>query len=101
MKQQGHANNMTCVSYSVDGELIATGGEDGKVKLWNVLSGFCFITFSEHTNPITGLLFSKNKKIVVSASLDGTVRAYDINRLVIYLVLFNLVIKQTRKFKNL
>lgn len=80
MKQQGHANNMTCVSYSVNGELLSTGGEDGKVKLWNVSSGFCFVTFSEHSNAITALVFSKNKKIVVSASLDGTVRAYDINR---------------------
>lgn len=80
MKQQGHGNNVTCVSYSVDGEVIATGGEDGKIKFWNVSSGFCTITFSEHSNAITEIVFSRNKKIVVSAALDGTVRAYDINR---------------------
>lgn len=80
MKQQGHANNMNCISYSVDGELLASGGEDGKIKLWNINSGFCFLTFSEHCNAITGLMFSKNKKIIVSSSLDGTVRAYDLNR---------------------
>lgn len=80
MKQQGHANNMSCVSYSTDGQLIATGGEDGKVKLWNVYSGFCFVTFNEHTNAITQLAFSGNKKFVVSSSLDGTVRAFDVLR---------------------
>lgn len=32
MKQQGHVNNMTCLSYSPDGMYIATGGYDGKVK---------------------------------------------------------------------
>lgn len=31
MKQQGHFNNMTCLSYSSDGMYIATGGYDGKV----------------------------------------------------------------------
>lgn len=80
MKQQGHSNNMSSVSYSLDGQLLATGGEDGKVKLWNVHSGFCFVTFSEHSNSITAITFSGNKKFVVSASLDGTIRAYDILR---------------------
>ncbi|KAJ8922015.1 hypothetical protein NQ315_008654 [Exocentrus adspersus] len=80
MKQQGHSNNMCCVSYSADGQIIATGGEDGKVKLWNVYSGFCFVTFSEHSNTVSSLCFSGNKKFVVSASLDGTVRAYDVLR---------------------
>ena len=31
MKQQGHTNNMTCLSYSPDGMYLATGGIDGKV----------------------------------------------------------------------
>lgn len=82
MKQQGHSNNMTCVSYSLDGQTLATGGEDGKVKLWNVHSGFCYVTFTEHSAAITSLSFSGNKKFVVSASLDGTVRAYDVIRLI-------------------
>ncbi|CAH1131380.1 unnamed protein product [Ceutorhynchus assimilis] len=80
MKQQGHANNMSCVSYSGDGQLLATGGQDGKVKLWNVGSGFCFVTFNEHTSAISAIGFSGNKRFVVSAALDGTVRAYDVIR---------------------
>uniref|UniRef100_W8BBA1 Periodic tryptophan protein 2 n=2 Tax=Ceratitis capitata TaxID=7213 RepID=W8BBA1_CERCA len=80
MKQQGHSSEMTCISYSADGQYIATGGEDSKVKLWNTQSGFCFVTFSEHTSGITGIQFSRNKNFLVSCSLDGTVRAFDINR---------------------
>ncbi|KRT80091.1 WD40 domain-containing protein, partial [Oryctes borbonicus] len=80
LKQQGHSNNMTCVAYSFDGQLLGTGGDDGKVKLWNVHSGFCFITFHEHTNAVTGIAFSGTKKFVVSSSLDGTVRCFDILR---------------------
>lgn len=80
MKQQGHSNNMSYVAYSTDGLYLATGGEDGKVKLWNVNSGFCFVTFNEHTGPVSAVAFSGNKKFVVSASLDGTIRAYDIIR---------------------
>ncbi|EDW09717.1 periodic tryptophan protein 2 homolog [Drosophila mojavensis] len=80
MKQQGHSSEMTCIAYSPDGQYIATGGEDSKVKLWNTQSSFCFVTFSEHTSGVTGVQFSRNKKFLVSSSLDGTVRAFDIIR---------------------
>ncbi|KAB0802818.1 hypothetical protein PPYR_05004 [Photinus pyralis] len=80
MKQQGHSNNMSCLAFSTDGQLLTTGGEDGKVKLWNINSGFCYVTFTEHTSAISAVTFSGNRKFVVSASLDGTVRAYDVVR---------------------
>ncbi|XP_058465461.1 periodic tryptophan protein 2 homolog [Malaya genurostris] len=80
MKQQGHSTGLNCVTYSPDGQLLATGGLDGKVKLWNINNGFCFVTFSEHSSSVSSVEFSGNKKFFVSASLDGTVRAYDIVR---------------------
>ena len=80
LKQQGHYFDTNVLAYSADGQILATGGDDGKVKLWNTQSGFCFVTFSEHEGPITGVQFAKNGKIVVSASNDGTVRAFDLVR---------------------
>lgn len=81
LKQQGHFNNMACVSFSPDGTTMATGGQDGKVKLWSTTSGFCFVTFTEHTASATAVKFSLGKNnVIFSASLDGTVRAYDTTR---------------------
>ncbi|KAJ3365689.1 hypothetical protein HDU91_002105 [Kappamyces sp. JEL0680] len=80
LKQQGHQGNMTCLDYSHDGQYIATGGDDGKVKLWNTQSGFCFVTFGEHSGAVKSLVFSRKKQVVFSASLDGTVRAFDLIR---------------------
>jgi len=80
MKQQGHGSNMACLEYSPDGSLVATGGEDTKIKIWNCSTGFCFVTFSEHESAVTGLAFTPNGKVVISSSLDGTVRAFDMTR---------------------
>lgn len=80
LKQQGHYNSMRVVTYSPDGQNLATGGEDGKVKLWSTQSSFSYVTFSEHTAPITGLEFTQSGRAVISSSLDGTVRAFDLIR---------------------
>ncbi len=51
-----------------------------QVKLWTVASGFCFVTFSEHTAPVTAVSFLPTSSAAVSASMDGTVRAWDLLR---------------------
>merc|ERR1719510_915087 len=72
---------MSCVGYSMDGTMVATGGDDGKIKLWNASSGFCYVTFPEHSAAITGLIFAPpSGKVLLSASMDGTVRAFDFTR---------------------
>ncbi|CAM6092951.1 unnamed protein product [Calypogeia fissa] len=80
LKQQGHYFDVNCVAYSPDSQLLATGADDNKLKVWNISTGFCFVTFAEHTNAITAVLFLSGNRAVVSASLDGTVRAFDLMR---------------------
>ena len=80
-KQQGHAQaQVTSLDFSRDGALIATGAQDGKVKLWNVRTGQSFVTFAEHKMPVTAVCFVPSNHAVVSSSMDGTVRAYDMIR---------------------
>lgn len=80
LKQQGHYFDMNTLAYSADGQQVVTGGDDGKVKVWNAASGFCYITFSEHSSSISAVEFAKQGQVIFSASLDGTVRAFDLVR---------------------
>ncbi|KAK4748254.1 hypothetical protein SAY87_014840 [Trapa incisa] len=80
MKQQGHYFDVNCLAYSPDSQLLATGADDNKVKVWTASSGFCFVTFSEHSNAVTALHFMANSNCLLSASLDGTIRAWDLFR---------------------
>lgn len=44
------------------------------------MSGFCFVTFNEHSCAVTGVVFTPSSQVLFSCSLDGTVRAFDLNR---------------------
>jgi periodic tryptophan protein 2 len=79
VKQQGHLFDLNTLAYSNDGALIATGGDDGKIKLWTTKNHLSFVTFADHTSKVTELKFiPKKNNTLLSASLDGTVRAYDL-----------------------
>ena len=80
LKQQGHYFDTNCLSYSPDGQWIATGGDDGKVKVWQTSTGFCFVTFTEHEAAVTDIQFASRGSILLSSSMDGTVRAFDMLR---------------------
>eukprot|EP00051_Salpingoeca_urceolata_P015317 m.198012 g.198012 ORF g.198012 m.198012 type:complete len:909 (+) comp18362_c0_seq2:64-2790(+) len=80
LKQQGHFFDMNVLAHAPSGNIIATGGDDAKVKLWNTSSGFCYVTFKEHSAAVTGVAFAQSGLAVVSSSLDGTVRAFDLVR---------------------
>jgi len=80
LKQRGHPAGLQCLAYGHEGKYIATGGNDNKLKIWKVDDGFGFVTFDDHTGPITGIDFSSKKQVVVSCSRDGTVRAFDLIR---------------------
>jgi len=58
LKQQGHYFDMNTLAYAPDGQTIATGGDDGKVKVWPTYSGFCFVIFTDHSAPISSVAFA-------------------------------------------
>lgn len=80
LKQQGHFDAMNALCYSPDGSRVVTASDDGKLKVWDINSGFCLTTFTEHTGAVSAVAFAKKGQVMFSASMDGTVRAWDLIR---------------------
>lgn len=51
---------------------------DGNVRLWDSRSGECVRTFRGHSDAIQSLSFSANRDYLVSASIDGTARVFEV-----------------------
>ena len=79
-KQQGHYFDVNACAYAPDGSMLATAADDHKVKVWSASTGSCFVTFAEHEAPVSAVAFLPSGHALLSASLDGTVRAFDLMR---------------------
>jgi WD40 repeat protein len=74
--QQHNASLMVTVAFSPDGTLLATGGDDGRVRLWRVTDGSELATLAGHTKTVYAVAFSPDGSMLASASPDDTVRLW-------------------------
>jgi WD40 repeat protein/serine/threonine protein kinase/tetratricopeptide (TPR) repeat protein len=65
------------VIFSPDGKLLASGGNDGTVKLWDPASGQEISTLAAHSGQVRGLAFSPDGQILASGGFDGPVTLWD------------------------
>ncbi|MGE5655450.1 MAG: AAA-like domain-containing protein [Actinomycetota bacterium] len=74
---QGHSGWVTSVSFSPDGQRLATASADRTAKLWD-LQGQELVTFSGHSNSVWSVSFSPDGQRLATASEDGTAKLWDL-----------------------
>lgn len=74
-----HTATVIALEFSHNGQLLASGGHDDKVALWNVSTGELIREFVGHSNSIYDLSFSPTQALLASASYDATVCVWDID----------------------
>jgi WD40 repeat protein len=69
----GHCGAVTCVAQHAGAGLVASGGEDGVVLLWQRRDGRFLRSLVGHNGPVTALAFHPDGTALASASADGTI----------------------------
>ncbi|MDQ3625292.1 MAG: pre-peptidase C-terminal domain-containing protein, partial [Verrucomicrobiota bacterium] len=77
-KFEGHSDSVYALALSPDGQQLATGSYDQKIKLWSVAAGTESKTLRGHTGGVFGLSFRPDGKVLASASSDRTVKLWQV-----------------------
>jgi WD40 repeat protein len=75
---QGHTDAVRCLSYSPDGRYLASGGEDGTVRLWGLAAGGIEAGLLEHADSVEALSFAPDGATLVTGTAGGEVIAWDV-----------------------
>ncbi|TET86042.1 MAG: WD40 repeat domain-containing protein [Anaerolineales bacterium] len=76
---EGHTYRVNSVTFSPDGELLASGSRDQKVRLWRVKDGELIHTLVGHTDEVNSVAFSPDGSLIASGSKDDTVIIWGID----------------------
>ncbi|MBP0017180.1 MAG: WD40 repeat domain-containing protein [Cyanobacteria bacterium SBLK] len=80
----GHQLDITAIAIDPRGKMLATGSEDGSIRLWQIATGKTMGTFSthlifgSHTRAVSHLTFSTDGNTLISTSQDATIKLWDL-----------------------
>lgn len=71
---------VACVAFSPDGNTIATGDNDGKVRLWNAHTSTAMpaLFLHDRDKPVYAVAWTANSKVLVSGGADKTIRYWNV-----------------------
>ena len=69
------------VRFSPSGQLVAVGGSNGYLRIWNVRTGQLVRRWTGHRGIVCSVAFMAEGKILVSGSSDGVVKCWDASSL--------------------
>ncbi len=73
-----HSDGVWSVSFSPDGQTLASGSGDKTIKLWDVKTGKELRTIKGHSDPVISVSFSPDGHTLASGSGDKTIKLWDV-----------------------
>ncbi|MBS2000238.1 MAG: caspase family protein [Cyanobacteria bacterium SZAS LIN-5] len=76
--QSGHTDGVLTCAFSPDSKLIATGGRDNAIRIWETKTGRLIRTLSGHRDPVISIAFNDDGSQLVSGGMDDLVITWNL-----------------------
>jgi WD40 repeat protein len=76
---QGLASVLDAVAWHPVGDLLISGGSDGRLRWWDLPSGACVRVREAHQGTVQALKVSPDGKRIASCGDDGAIRLWDVH----------------------
>ena len=76
---EGHTGEILSVAFLPDGTQVASSGDEGTIRLWDIRKDRELRWFKGHTKSVLSIKVSPDGHYLLSGSGDGTVRLWDVN----------------------
>ncbi|GLV55674.1 hypothetical protein KDH_25180 [Dictyobacter sp. S3.2.2.5] len=77
--QRTAINAINALDWSPNKKLLAYGGSNNNVDIWNPITGISPVHYDQHKGPITAIQWSPDGSAIASASADRSVHIWDAN----------------------
>lgn len=74
----GAVPGVNAVAYSPDGKILASGGRDGAIALWDAQTGELLRNFKGHSHGINAIAFSPDGTQIATGSGDNTIKLWSL-----------------------
>ncbi|KAG8216568.1 hypothetical protein J3R82DRAFT_6749 [Butyriboletus roseoflavus] len=74
-----HTETITCIEFSTDSALLASGSRDHAIQVWSVETAKPLYRLASHEGPVTSLAFSCDSLRLFSGSEDNLIISWDVS----------------------
>jgi WD40 repeat protein len=75
---KGHEKSINCIDYCEKHKLIASGGRDKEIFIWNPFLEKSLVTLRGHNAPILKVAFNDKESQLITIASDRTMKIWDI-----------------------
>lgn len=75
-----HTGKVTSLAFSPGQNRVASGGDDGTIRVWDTTRKVCTQTLTGHGSRVSSLAFSPQGRVLASSSFDGTIKLWDLQQ---------------------
>jgi len=74
-----HTSSVFSIAFSPDNKMLASGSQNGDIKLWSLPEGNLKHEFKDHSSAVYSVHFHPESKMFASGSTDETVKLWSVS----------------------